>query len=181
MCQMQTWCVNPPVVLSVEISRREVIKYKGHNLSDWEESCQTVRDVCVCVRVCARTCLRGCVKMRMHIMHSVLYCTYCICMLYSSVVPMPVVLQNINSFLCPSFPLSFLSYRRSRRPVTPSSVLGVVMWLWMVWSPTLLTCFRSELALPLDTEQVAPASSSRPALTVSLAQSRGFAVIPLPL
>lgn len=29
MCWIQTWCVNPLVVLSVEISRREVIKCKG--------------------------------------------------------------------------------------------------------------------------------------------------------
>lgn len=34
---MQTYCVNPAVVLSVEISRREAIKYKRHNSSDWVE------------------------------------------------------------------------------------------------------------------------------------------------
>lgn len=45
MCWIQTWCVNPLVVLSVEISRREVIKRKGHNLSDLQECYQTVWDV----------------------------------------------------------------------------------------------------------------------------------------
>lgn len=45
MCWVQTWCVNPLVVLSVEISRREVIKRKGHNLSDLQECYQTAWDV----------------------------------------------------------------------------------------------------------------------------------------
>lgn len=66
--------------------------------------------------------------------------------------------------------LYFLSYRRSRRPATPSSALVDVTWPWMAWSPTLLTCCRSEPALQLDMEPAAPASSSRPAQTVSPAQ-----------
>lgn len=38
MSLMQACCVNPAVVVSVEISRTEVIKYKKHNSSDWVET-----------------------------------------------------------------------------------------------------------------------------------------------
>lgn len=72
------------------------------------------------------------------------------------------------------FPLFVLSNRKSRRPATPSFVLGVVMWLWMVWSPTPPTSCRSELAPLQDMELAAPVSSLRPVLTVSLANSRCF-------
>lgn len=41
----------------------------------------------------------------------------------------------------------------------------------MAWSPTLHTSCRSELALPLDTEPAAPASSLKPALIVRAAHT----------
>ena len=56
MCQTQTWCVNPAVALSVDISRREVIKYKGHNSSDWERELPNGLVVLMCVSVCVSVC-----------------------------------------------------------------------------------------------------------------------------
>lgn len=105
--RMQTWCVNPPVVLSVEISRREVVKYNRHNSSDQEESCQTVWDVCENVHA-----------------HNAYQPTLNCSIFMKKMSPASL---SLNSILCPSLPLSAWPYRRSRRPATPSSVLGVVM------------------------------------------------------
>lgn len=62
MCQMQTWCVNPPVVLSVEISRREVIKYQGiiHQIGK-KAAKEFGMFVCLCLAVymCILWCVVG--------------------------------------------------------------------------------------------------------------------------
>lgn len=166
MCWMQMWCINLPVVLSVEISRRKVLKHKRRNSSNRGGSCQTIWVDCLNARVwkCACICF-------------IKHCMSYKCMLYLlKIIVKWSQIFNMLFYFLPAL-LSFLPSRKSKRRAIPSFVLGDVMWPWMVWSPTRPTCFRSELGRLLDMEPAAPAFSLKPALTVSSAQTCVFFLV----